>query len=64
MGLALWDLFNIILKLGFRLAFYGAVNGDTENSACTEFAMYLLSFLWKSKKCVHHVQVAMHNSIF
>ena len=64
--LALWDLCNVILKLGFRRAFDGTVNGDTENSMCTEFAMYVLSFFVEinKKKCVHQVQVAMPNFIF
>ena len=39
-------LSNVILKLGFRRAFDGTVNGDTENSMCIEFAMYLLSFFF------------------
>ena len=51
-------LSNIILKFGLRRAFDGTVNGNTENSKCIEFSMYLLSFFLKSKKCVHQVQVA------
>ena len=43
---------NVILKLGFRSAFDGAVNVNTENSKCIEFTMYLLSFLVEIKKSV------------
>ena len=43
-------LSNVILKLGFRHAFDGIVNGDTENSMYIEFAMYLLSFFMEIKK--------------
>ena len=42
----LWDLSNVILKLGFRRTFDGTVNGDTENSMCIEFALYLVFFFF------------------
>ena len=45
-------LSNIILKLGFRRAFDGTVNGNTENSKCIEFTMNLLSFIVEIKKSV------------
>ena len=55
--------YYVIWKLGFRRAFGGTVNGNrpTENSnlPCTCFI-----FPWKSKQCVHQVQVAMYNSVF
>ena len=60
----LWELSNVILKLGFRHIFDGKVDGDTENRMCIEFAMYLLSFFVEIKECVHQVLVAMPNSIF
>ena len=41
---------NVILKLGFRSAFDGAVKVNTENSKCIELTMYLLSFLVEIKK--------------
>ena len=44
MRLSLWDLSNVILKLGFRRAFDGTVLVIKKNSMCIEFAMYLLSF--------------------
>ena len=56
-------LFNVNLKLGFRRAFDDMVNGNTENSKCIEFTMYLLSFFRGNQKCVHHVQVAVYNSL-
>ena len=43
---------NVILRLGFRRAFHGTVNGDTNYSMCIEFAMYLLSFIVEIKKKV------------
>ena len=58
----MWDLhcgncLTSFWKLGFRRAFDGTVNGDTEKGMCIEIAMYLLSFFfsfllfsWKSKK--------------
>ena len=32
---ALWELSNVIFKLGFSRAFDETVNGDTENNMCT-----------------------------
>ena len=59
--------YAVILKLGFRCAFDGMVQGDTETSMRIEFAMYLLSFFsffLEIKTCVHQVQIAVHNSIY
>ena len=50
MRLPLWELSNVILKLGFRSEFDGSVYGDTENTLFIEFAMYLLSFFGEMKK--------------
>ena len=50
--LALWDLSDVIFKLGFRHAFGETVDGDTENSMCIEFAMYLHSVFMEIKKGV------------
>ena len=38
---ALWELSNVIFKLGFSRAFDEAVNGDTENNMCTEYCLVL-----------------------
>ena len=45
-------LSNVILKLGFRRAFDGTVNGKTENSMCITKICHKLAFFfsWKSKK--------------
>ena len=43
-------LSNVILKLGLRRTFDGTVNGDSENSMCIEFVIYLLSFFVEIKK--------------
>ena len=65
MRIALWELSNVILKLGFSRALDEAVNRDTENSLCTEYCRVLaFCFRGNKKKCVHQVQVVMPNSIF
>ena len=43
-------LSNIILKWAFRRAFDGTTNGNTENSKCIKFTIYLLSFVVEIKK--------------
>ena len=50
MKIALWELCNVIFKLGFSRAFDEAVNGDTENSICTEYCRVLLSFFRGNQK--------------
>ena len=60
----LWELFIVIFKLGFRRAFDGRVNGNTENYKCIQFFHVFAFFFRGNKKSVHQVQVAMYNAIF
>ena len=63
--LALWEVWNVILKLEFTPAFGATVNGDAKNIMYREFAMYLFSFFVEIKKlCDYQVQVEMHNLLF
>ena len=52
MRIAFWELSNVIFKLGFSRAFDEAVNGDTENSICTEYCHVLAFFFRGNQKSV------------
>ena len=51
------------LRLGFRRAFDGTVSVGKEKSMCIESAMNLLSFFWKSKKCVLFIKFRLQCTI-
>ena len=54
MRLALWELSNVILKLGFRRAFDGTVNmvkGDSENRCALNCHVLAFCFRGNEKVC-------------
>ena len=48
--IALWELSDDIFKLGFSRAFDETVDGDTENSMCTEYCLVLAFFFRGNQK--------------